>query len=892
VAGFRLDRTTLDRLIDRYEELRDRDGMGSMLRRVSPGQRIDALQICVAAYAAGCVPDGDQRAYWLAHLRPVLAETSDAAALLRKAFEDVGSENIPDPGPLQSLWAAFLDRLRRLRRWPSATTVAIVAAILVALIGVLVTALTNRPTRLEPPVNGQSIQSGGVPDSSLPGSPGADLKIQYERFLKLTLAAAARYDNEITPYALAAALSGAAPELGEPSFVLAEMMRAFPVDPAASIPHNALGAMALRHYAALAAALSARESLSSFDDLIGNDQQLSPDRTVDYATRLREFQAARKEVPRAALMHETWSPWLRYLPLLVLLPGLTWAFWGPGNRRRELASTALRDARIKRAEFRRAKAGSWGKSEMLQSSADLPPLPAASQTARRLMRLREPRPDSRLDLARSARASLASAGDVVTVMRDGSRAVDIVFLVRRRHRHDHERARVLRLLDALSRNGVTLTAYDYSPDPRTLTATSRTDAANPRGHQRTLDLRGLRELHGDSLLVIVSDGEDLVDSFSQKPHPFVRQELRLWQRRMLLTPVPIAEWGEREFSLAAALAAPLGRATMAGLGDLALGLAPDSLQSHPRRILDRALRRFGLFERTLLWCGLAESILSQDETAPRPASVERLGVGLLQELGPSPLEQKALIAELKGWLGPGFFWLAACGVYPELRVDLTLWLGARLHRYGHPANPRIFSEDLFNRLCLMPWFRACYMPVWLRTAAFEALSGREKAMIRAVIDELAAGKGYQSSRQTLGLQVWQADWRDQPLTPDDVMIEFQTDREPSSQQRSTETDAMRSARSRWFVRGLGRTAMVAAWAGFAVWLTPAFQSAPHPSGAWWPVIGFTGASLLWLVTIVALKRAGLLRRIDDSAVSPESMATGSPSALRKDEKVSKEEPSA
>jgi hypothetical protein len=867
MAGLRLDGIALERLIDRYEALRNRDGMGSMLHRVSPGQRIDALQICVAAYAAGRVPDGDQHDFWLAHLRPVLAETREAAALLREAFEDVIAEKPPGKTPIRRAGEASAAALKQLVRWPRATTLATIGSLLLAGVVVFLSLDRYAPLQQANPVVAREVR-GAAPDASYPSlAPDAALQTRYERFLKLVLTAAERYDNEITPTTLAAALAGYAPELGAPSFLLGEMMRTFPIDPHASISHSTLGAMALRHYAAVAAALSSGESLSAFNDFIIDDSQLSPDRPIDHATRLREFQSPRSgSSPRETLARETWPWWLRYLPLLVLPPGLAWAFWGSSNRRRELNSAALREAGIAHAEFRRAEAGTWGTSRLLQSSAGLPPLPAASQTARRLLRLREPVPDCRLDVSQSVRASLASAGDVVTVMRDGSRAVDLVFLVRRRHRHDHQRARVLRLLDALSRNGVSLTSYDYAPDPRTLTATSRTDAFNPRGPQRTLDLRGLRELHGDSLLVIVSDGDDLIDPFSQKPHSFVRGELQSWRRRILLTPVPVAEWGEREFTLAAALDAPIGRATLAGLGDLALGLVPDSIQGSPRRALDRALHRPSLFDRIELWSMLAASMLSPDDTAPRPRMIERTGLALLQELRPPEAAEKALIAELKSWLGPGFYWLAACGVYPELRVDLTLWLGARLHRYGHPANPKIFSEELFERLCLLPWFNLCHMPEWLRNAAFSALSAREKTMLRAVIDELAAGDRNPAGGARLGLQVWQSDWRGQALSADNVMIAFKSD-EPSAKQ-AAEAETARDAWRRWLARGSARAAVVAAWAGFAVWLMPAFQSAPLPDGAWWPLLGFVGATVAWLVLAFILERLRASRGTDDQVSEP------------------------
>ena len=69
----------------------------------------------------------------------------------------------------------------------------------------------------------------------------------------------------------------------------------------------------------------------------------------------------------------------------------------------------------------------------------------------------------------------------------------------------------------------------------------------------SFDLRGLRERHPDARLVLVTDGTELVDYFTLKPLPFVAEELAKWPARMLLTPVPMAEWGEREMNIADAL---------------------------------------------------------------------------------------------------------------------------------------------------------------------------------------------------------------------------------------------------------------------------------------------------------------------------------------------------
>jgi hypothetical protein len=231
---------------------------------------------------------------------------------------------------------------------------------------------------------------------------------------------------------------------------------------------------------------------------------------------------------------------------------------------------------------------------------------------------------------------------------------------------------------------------------------------------------------------------------------------------------------------------------------------------------------------------------------------------MLQELAPPQDEQNRLLMELRSWLGTGFLWFAACAVYPQLRVDLTLWLGGRLRRFGYPENPAIFSEDLFDRLCLLPWFRAGHMPDWLRNAAFARLSEREKQHVRQVIDELASGEGNQRIEGALGLQVWQADWRGQPVGADDVMLEFKDEAGPL-RPPTDESKVKKNALQRWVMRGYMRVGIVAAWAAVAAWLAPAFEAAPHAPGAWWPLIAFVGVSVLLLLAALAYRGFRVLR---------------------------------
>ena len=883
MVTFHLDRSRLDQLIEHYETIRGRGGMGSMLLRVTPGQRIDALHICIAAYASGRVPAGDQRAFWLATLRPVLAETRESAAALGEAFDRLTPKPISTGTRYRARLNAwkratvqFARRRRALLSWRNA---AFVGAVLLAATGIyLAMTWSSRDAPPTPPPATPADNAQTTPPPPTPPGPDAN-EAAYRGVLDVTMRAVDQYGGSLTPHALAAVLAAKYPVLGTPSAVLAGMLRKFPMPPLKPLPHSPLGALALRQYTGYATAGISGLSTATFTQPL-NDVAPTGPTAAFYATsaegRLAAFSvrttvdAGTPDTPATSPPSlDAWPWWFVALPFLILLPGSVWAFWGLGQLRREVQSARLRESFMERMRLRRANAGEWGKGSIYQTSGLLlPPLPPGARAARRLIRLRETRPGFRLDAARSLRATLAAGGDLVTVMRPASRATDFVFLVRRRHRHDHERARVLRLLDVLSSAGVSLTAYDYAPDPRLLTATSRANEQRGRGPQRTLDLRGLRELHADAMLVLVTDGEELIEPYSQTSYKFVTEELRRWPRRMLLTPVPVAEWGEREMLVAAALDAPVGRASLDGMGDLALGLAPDAPEAMPRRLMVLATSESRYLQRVARWVAGTGQMIAADPMPARPEAL-RDDNALTGETLPAGVTEQDVIIALKRWLGTGFLWLATCGVYPQLRFDLTLWLGKRLRRFGHPDNAELFSEPLFDRLCALPWFRYGHMPEWLRLSAFAALTAREQQMARAAVSDLLRGRNRVAGGVSLNLPVWQADWHGQPLTPDDVMLEIGDG--PASIAAAADLEVIKAqarqeAMRLWLRRAALRIGALLGWAVIAAWLWPSPGAAPHPAGAWWPLLAFAGTSVVFMATALLVWR--LRRGLMPAATAP------------------------
>ena len=92
---------------------------------------------------------------------------------------------------------------------------------------------------------------------------------------------------------------------------------------------------------------------------------------------------------------------------------------------------------------------------------------------------------------------------------------------------------------------------------------------------------------------------------------------------------------------------------------------------------------------------------------------------------PEAGEIARLCTRLKVLLGaPGFHWLQACAVFPELRWSVTLAVGA------HLIPDRGIREQNLLHLIQLVWFRKGYMPDWLRSALIARLDGHREQPIR------------------------------------------------------------------------------------------------------------------------------------------------------------------
>jgi hypothetical protein len=106
----------------------------------------------------------------------------------------------------------------------------------------------------------------------------------------------------------------------------------------------------------------------------------------------------------------------------------------------------------------------------------------------------------------------------------------------------------------------------------------------------------------------------------------------------------------------------------------------------------------------------------------------------LERAAPDALEVDELLLSLRGYLGDaGFLWLAACAVYPEIHLSLTLHLGKVLR--GADGTP-VFDAGLLFALNRLVWFRESYMPEWLRRALLREMSREREAQVRGALQSV------------------------------------------------------------------------------------------------------------------------------------------------------------
>ena len=444
--------------------------------------------------------------------------------------------------------------------------------------------------------------------------------------------------------------------------------------------------------------------------------------------------------------------WLPFSALCLALVGVLAAIW--------------RSTRIEAAQLLRTIGDISGGRVNIDAPVlglDAAVTPGFAELTRKMAR-RQLVPGRRLDGERTIRESVMGLGFFTPRFKTKSAPTDYVFLLKRGAGEDLSRDRFVRLIDALRGAGVGVVRYDYSYDPRTLF----------RGDEwrwdRAVSIAELYDRHPDARLVLVSEGEELVSSVNFQPFDWVRT-LVIGREIGLLIPAMLRHTGPASQSLVTALGWVIERATLSGLGRLVDRFELNGAHSTAQ---------------------VAEAGLRIDR--PLPTSISQSSTRLLSDAALDELGKESLVADLRHFLGDhGFYWLASTVLYPELRSEITIFLGLRLTEGAEPNGRALLNEERLAQIASLPWFQTGRFPGWISWLLFTSINKKEQKQAQEAIagmlaEARVAGEGAQSRPRDLwarlgegearptriSLSIWRKETRGIAIPKDSVALELLT----------------------------------------------------------------------------------------------------------------------
>jgi rhamnose transport system substrate-binding protein len=303
--------------------------------------------------------------------------------------------------------------------------------------------------------------------------------------------------------------------------------------------------------------------------------------------------------------------------------------------------------------------------------------PRLSGVARKLRR-RQFSEIQRLDIALTVASTMQALGYPRFRFRPDTRFPEYLVLIERASPGDHQAALFDQLARVLEQEHLFINRFFFESDPRVCWS----DSGSAR-----FSLGELEKRFPGHRLLIFSDTEMLLDPVSGELASWTTSLLG-WPDRAVLTAAAPAQWGFAERKVGAQFV-----------------VLPATLDG-----LDQLAERFDTDLRRDLGTIIAPT------TDARPESDGELE-----------------IEKLRRYLGESVFqWLCACAVYPELRWELTVYLGS-LPAIGE----NLVTERNLLKLIQLPWFRTGSIPDPVRLRLIESLGvANEQAAREAIIDLL------------------------------------------------------------------------------------------------------------------------------------------------------------
>lgn len=304
-----------------------------------------------------------------------------------------------------------------------------------------------------------------------------------------------------------------------------------------------------------------------------------------------------------------------------------------------------------------------------------------------VLRKREEGERNILDIPATLQNTIASGGFVDFQYKAGQHPVDYLFLIDRASFKDHQAIFYHQLAEKLQKEDIYIDIYFHNHNFLFFWRNFE---------ERPVDLDELISRHPKHRLVIIGDGEGLLDPRTGNLSEHIDNLMTNYRLRALMSTQSTADWGRKEVEIQNHfLVVP---ATMKGF--VALG------EKMERRYTNR----------------LADWMDGSDNALP--------------DFMPEPT-----LDEIKAYLGEDLFrWLAACSIYPELQWEMTIYLGQMLSEQFHALKTRpiegkyyLLEEKNLLRLIRLPYFRKGEIPEKMRLALINSLNADTQLMVREAI---------------------------------------------------------------------------------------------------------------------------------------------------------------
>jgi D-alanyl-D-alanine carboxypeptidase len=274
--------------------------------------------------------------------------------------------------------------------------------------------------------------------------------------------------------------------------------------------------------------------------------------------------------------------------------------------------------------------------------------------------------------------------------------VEYLLLIERASFRDHQTKFIEEIIDYLKQDGVFITKYFFEDNPQI--CFGKYDMVSPK------KINDIINQYHHHCLIIFADTNRFFSSINGAVEPWIEQ-LKSWDKRAILTPNPIGNWVQQEMELAQQfIVLP---ATLPGLYALGQILNPNVVKLN---------------------------VLSEELKPPIPEQLITQPRRWIDRDPPEPEQIEAMLKLIEQYLGKaGYYWFAACSVFPELHWNITIYLGNLLKT---EAGLSIIDACTPGRLARLPWFRYGYIPDWLRIRLISTLTNTQESTIRLALQEL------------------------------------------------------------------------------------------------------------------------------------------------------------